>query len=360
MSLLKGAGPMPVEDFSFLEVVGKGQYGSVWKCEDVRTGEPYACKVVPKALIRQSLVLQRMLRNEADMLAFLSGKHRNVLDLAYTFEDNDAVHFVSEFCSSGDLYSLLDGGNRRLSEAEYASLFAQLATAIQFCHSHGIVHRDIKPENILLTSSCSYSAAPPRSSNLQVKVADFGMAVRLAAGEKAVDCVGSLLHQAPEVFFGRPYDAKADVWSMGVVLYELVVGKAPLLATDERHMRQLMHRRSINFSPRGVHLSKPLQSLLKGMLEFDQSKRMNATDVVSHPWFRAAHELSAKESSFLDPRRVDKAGFHGRCSDSAQVAVDMPVPTLIDATDSKPGTPRTDFAFPLRPLLGAIFMRTSR
>ena len=350
---------MPAEDFSFMEVVGKGQYGSVWKCEDARTGELYACKVVPKALIQQSLVLQRMLRNEAEMLAFLSGKHPNVLDLAYTFEDKDAVYFLSEFCSSGDLYSLVDGGNRRLSEAEAASLFMQLATAVQFCHSHGIVHRDIKPENILLTNPCSYSATPPRASNLRVKVADFGMAVRLVAGEKAMECVGSLLHQAPEVFFGRPYDAKADVWSMGVVLYELVVGKAPLLASDERHMRQLMHRRSINFAPRGVHMSKPLQSLLKGMLEFDQSKRMSATEVLNHPWFRAAHDPPAKDSPFSDPKRVNMAGYHGRCSDVAQVAVDMPVPTLVDAADSKPGTPRTDFALPLRPLLGAIFMRSS-
>ena len=141
----------------------------------------------------------------------------DIVERGPVYEDADSIHIVMELCTGGDLFGLLRT-SVRFSEAQASWILRKVVRAVAVCHSHGLVHRDLKPENILL------SVGP--SGIVEPKLADFGLTVAQPLGQTVCGFVGSECYVAPEAVLGKPYNASADIWSLGVLLFTMLSGAA--------------------------------------------------------------------------------------------------------------------------------------
>ena len=146
--------------------IGQGKFGSVRLCRNRATGEEFACKTLPKNG-------EETVHREVEIMQHLSG-HPGVVTLKEVYDDSDSIHLIMELCSGGRLLDCITQEGI-YSEQKAAKLLKELILVIKYCHEMGVVHRDIKPENILLTASG------------QMKLADFGLAVRVSNGEGLIE-----------------------------------------------------------------------------------------------------------------------------------------------------------------------------
>ncbi|CAB3220725.1 unnamed protein product [Arctia plantaginis] len=219
----------------------------------------------------------------------------------------DYLH-VSTYCNGGDLADYLQA-NRLLSEGTIRLFLKQLAEAMRAIHAKGIVHRDLKPQNILLT----HSVAPPRTphaSEITLKIADFGFARFLEEGNMAVTLCGSPMYMAPEVIMSLKYDAKADLWSLGTIVYQCLTGKAPFQATTP-HELKAFYENSVDLQPKMPAGTSPeLCSLLIGLLRRNPRERMPFETFFNHPFLQRPRTTSITRPS-INPTAMPTMGSGG-------------------------------------------------
>ncbi|CAI5950342.1 unnamed protein product [Closterium sp. NIES-65] len=219
----------------------------------------------------------RVVHSSPNAAATRAATHPAIVQLHWVFEDDVGVHLVMDFCDSGDLYDEVVRRGR-LPEKESALLFRQIASALAFCHSRGVMHRDMKPENILLHKQGD------ASNRLTVKLADFGLAIPLLAGETTRGISGSTFYMAPEVLSGE-YGHSADVWSLGVLLFTMLSGAVPFLGDDNSDSTEAVLNGRLDFSsPEWATISVEAKGLIRCMLHRDPRRRPTAAKVLSHPW----------------------------------------------------------------------------
>uniref|UniRef100_A0A8C0FUP3 non-specific serine/threonine protein kinase n=1 Tax=Bubo bubo TaxID=30461 RepID=A0A8C0FUP3_BUBBB len=180
-------------------------------------------------------------------------------------------YFSACYCNGGDLADYLQAKGT-LSEDTIRVFLQQIAAAMRILHSKGIIHRDLKPQNILL----SYASRRKSSvSGIRIKIADFGFARYLHSNMMAATLCGSPMYMAPEVIMSQHYDAKADLWSIGTVIYQCLVGKPPFQANSPQDLRMFYekNRNLIPSIPRET--SAYLADLLLGLLQRNQKDRMD-------------------------------------------------------------------------------------
>ena len=125
---------------------------------------------------------------------------------------------VTELCRGTDMHEYLKQRKFTVPEDKAAEFVSKIARAIYYLHSFGIVHRDLKPENILMTDT---------SDKADLKILDFGLSKMIGPEEKCTEMFGTLYYAAPEILLGMPYDKKADLWSLGIIAYQLITGMFP-------------------------------------------------------------------------------------------------------------------------------------
>ena len=202
--------------YRLLGAIGTGASGRVYVADDVRLRRRVAVKVLHAALAEDAGFLRRF-RSEAQLAASLH--HPNVMAV-YDWGEDGVPFMVLELLSGGSLRSMLDAGTR-LTPAQAAHVGGQVAAALDYSHSRGLVHRDIKPANLLF------------DEHGIVRVADFGLARALAEAswtEPAGTMLGTARYAAPEQATGAPLDGRADLYATGLVLVEAVTGTVPLVA----------------------------------------------------------------------------------------------------------------------------------
>jgi serine/threonine protein kinase len=213
------SGPRKIGAYTVVEKVGAGGMGEVYKVVD-EEGRIFALKRLIRELVSEEGLLR--LRREASAASAL--EHPNIVHFVTLVEHEDGPHIVMEYLDGQTLKKLLAGG-RRLDLSSAVLVAIQVAEALQCAHEKGIVHRDLKPGNILLTSSS------------QVKLLDFGIAKMLAVAPgaglspqerltKSGEILGTKGYMAPEQSRGEPVDARADVFSFGCVVYQMLCGKS--------------------------------------------------------------------------------------------------------------------------------------
>ena len=183
-------------------------YNGEWECVQV------AIKVIDKTLIATCPGLAERVRAEAETHILLD--HESVVRLHTFFEDSSNVYFVMDLCEGGELYHYIRNRGGGLAEEEAKRMFAQVVAGLQYLHAHHIAHRDLKLSNLLLTS------------DLRVKISDFGLSVVLRGqdGESGTMC-GTPNYMSPEVISSSPHGLPSDVWSLGCLLYTMLVGVPP-------------------------------------------------------------------------------------------------------------------------------------
>ncbi|XP_045823736.1 serine/threonine-protein kinase PEPKR2 [Trifolium pratense] len=250
------------DDYVSGESIGQGKFGSVYLCRSKVSGAEYACKTLRKG--------EETVHREVEIMQHLSG-HSGVVTLQAVYEEAESFHLVMELCSGGRLIDQMvkDGP---YSEQRAANILKEVMLVIKYCHDMGVVHRDIKPENILLTKSG------------KLKLADFGLAMRISEGQNLTGLAGSPAYVAPEVLLGK-YSEKVDIWSAGVLLHALLAGSLPFQGDSLEAVFEAIKTVKLDFQA-GMweSISKPARDLIGRMLTRDTSARISADEVLRHPW----------------------------------------------------------------------------
>lgn len=192
------------------EVIGKGAFGEVRAGRIKESGKSVAIKVLLKRKMRMKDY--DLFRNEIEALKLC--QHPNIVQLYDVIESLDNIYIVMELVSFGTLKEHLKTRGR-LSESEARNIIKGIVDALDYLGKFGIVHRDLKPNNILMTDH----AAP--------KLADFGLAILLGPSQKRKEFAGTLDFTCPEMIIGLPYGQEADMWSLGVIAYNVLCGRLP-------------------------------------------------------------------------------------------------------------------------------------
>ncbi|XP_022217983.2 serine/threonine-protein kinase unc-51 [Drosophila obscura] len=272
-------------EYSSKDMLGHGAFAVVYKGRHRKKHMPVAIKCISK---KGLIKTQNLLGKEIKILKELTElHHENVVALLDCKESQDCVNLVMEYCNGGDLADYLSVKGS-LSEDTVRLFLIQLAGAMKALYTKGIVHRDLKPQNILL--SHNYGKTLPSPSKITLKIADFGFARFLNDGVMAATLCGSPMYMAPEVIMSLQYDAKADLWSLGTIVYQCLTGKAPFYAQTPNELK-FYYEQNANLAPKIPHgVSPDLRDLLLCLL------RRNAKDRISYESFFVHRFLQGKKA----------------------------------------------------------------
>lgn len=279
-------------DFLVLKELGKGSFATVHCVEERGSQKRFALKEID-TIGKADAVHRAQVQQEREV--HLGLDHPHLLKCYEVFEELGAVFFVLELVEGGDL----DGHMKRertLAEAEAARLFAEVTSGVHCLHLKGVMHRDLKPENVLL--DCERHA----------KIADFGCCAK--ASEIQTQECGSPAYFAPEMIAGGGYDQRVDVWTLGILLYEMLVGFSPFAsALTEKETKQRILKVDFGY---GAWLSVPAlaQPLLKAILSREPDERPELLAVLSDAWVRshAGAGLSSAAEALAQKQKEEPAG----------------------------------------------------
>ncbi|BDD60545.1 hypothetical protein MAP00_005668 [Monascus purpureus] len=253
--------------FEIGKPLGKGKFGRVYLAKERSSGFVCALKVLHKSELQQGGV-QKQVRREIEIQSNL--RHPNVLRLYGHFHDSKRIFLILEYAGRGELYKHLRKENR-FPEWKAAQYIAQMAAALKYLHKKHVMHRDIKPENILV------------GIHGEIKISDFGWSVHAPNNRRQTMC-GTLDYLPPEMLKtgsqDNYYNEKVDLWSLGVLMYEFLVGEAPFEDTPVMTQRRIT--RADMTIPSFV--SPEAKDLIKRLLVLDPEKRIPLDDIQRHPW----------------------------------------------------------------------------
>ncbi|XP_039786755.1 serine/threonine-protein kinase ATG1c-like isoform X3 [Panicum virgatum] len=265
-----GGGGRRVGEYELLRPIGSGAYSQVWLGRHWARGTEVAVKEI--AMERLSSKLRESLLSEVDILRRI--RHPNVIALHDSVKDHGRIYLILEYCRGGDLHAYLQR-HKRVSETVAKHFIRQLASGLQMLRDNNVVHRDLKPQNILLVEN---------NENSLLKIADFGFAKFLQPFALAETLCGSPLYMAPEVMQAQKYDAKADLWSVGVILYQLVTGIPPFNGDNQiQLLRNILRSCEIRF-PSDCELSHGCIDLCRKLLRLNSVERLTVEEFVHHPF----------------------------------------------------------------------------
>ncbi|XP_063000462.1 serine/threonine-protein kinase ULK1 isoform X2 [Elgaria multicarinata webbii] len=294
-------------EFSRKDLIGHGAFAVVFKGRHKEKPEvEVAIKCINKKNLAKS---QTLLGKEIKILKEL--KHENIVAL-YDFQEMaNSVYLVMEYCNGGDLADYLHS-MRTLSEDTIRLFLQQIAGAMKVLHSKGIIHRDLKPQNILLSFAGGKKSNP---NNIRIKIADFGFARYLQNNMMAATLCGSPMYMAPEVIMSQHYDAKADLWSIGTIIYQCLTGKAPFQASSPQDLRLFYEKNKTLMPNIPRETSAHLRQLLLGLLRRNHKDRMDFDEFFHHPFLDAS--ASMKKSASVPMPSYPSSGSGSSSSSSS-------------------------------------------
>ena len=242
--------------YSTRNCIGQGSFGKVFEGLDEIMKQPVAIKQMDLRLFESDKYFQ--LQKEIEALKCL--KHNNVVRFIDVMQSVNSLYIVTEICRDGDLrYQCL---KKKLTESEALCMFFQLLDGFENLVQNGIIHRNLKPANILI-------------HNGTYKIADFGFARFVGNFNNCLlkSCVGSPLYMAPQLLCRKNYTTKCDIWSLGVILYEVLFGETPWMGRDERDLLNNIYNRPLNLA-KNPKLSKFTEDILKKMLTIEEKDRI--------------------------------------------------------------------------------------
>lgn len=269
-----------MQDYQLLDQVGEGSFGRVFKARKKYTSMIVAIKMINK--VGQTSDDLTSFRREIDILRRVD--HPHIMRMIDVFETDTEFCVVSEF-GCGDLFQAVQ--DRNLSERSLRNIAAQLVSALCYLHDQHIIHRDLKPQNVLIVSKKI------------VKICDFGFARALSTTTLVLTSIkGTPLYMAPELVQEHPYDEKVDVWSLGVILFELFFGTPPFVASSLYKLIPMIIGNPVIFPG---PISEKFKSFLTMMLQKDPKRRASCKELQSHPFIS-----KVKLSKFVDTDYIIK------------------------------------------------------
>jgi len=277
------------EDFLVIRKLGEGGFGKVFLVQRKDTEKLYAMKILKKSKLDH--VYHRMHTiSERQILQNVNSPF--VVKLHCAFQNSKNLYLVLEYLSGGSLFELLSK-QKSLTEDSVRFYAAEITLALEDLHCRNIVYRDLKPENILV------------DLNGHIKLTDFGLSKQgVISGTKAYTTCGTAEYLAPEMLLGKGHDHAVDWWSLGCILYQMLVGALPhSSSTGNKH--KLFEKIRNNPVEIPDFISKEGQAFLKGLLEIDPNKRLkDITQIKQHSFFAGIDWDKVREKQ-LDPPKYE-------------------------------------------------------
>ncbi|XP_003515635.1 sperm motility kinase X [Cricetulus griseus] len=257
------------DHYVILKTLGKGNFAEIKLAYHLHTEVQVAIKVLPNGTkndfsIKTKIAMYKML------------DHPYIIKLFHIINTKEYTYMVLEHAVGGDLVSYI-GRVGPLQEKQAQHIFTQLVCAVHYCHENGIAHRDIKLDNILLDDKGN------------IKLCDFGLATRVTPGQDTKGFCGNIEYCAPELFSDKEYDAKAvDIWSMGVVLYSMVMASFPFKAKTYSEMKEEMLDPKYHLPHT---LSQNIANITVQLFTVKPEQRPKIYDIRQHQWLKAKEEF---------------------------------------------------------------------
>ncbi|XP_069545499.1 serine/threonine-protein kinase PLK1 [Brachyistius frenatus] len=251
--------------------LGKGGFAKCYEITDVETKQVFAGKIVPKSLILKQHQREKM---TSEIAIHKSIDHPNIVGFHGFFEDDDFVFVVLEICRRR---SLLELHKRRkaVTEPEARYYMTQLLKGVHYLHNNRVIHRDLKLGNIFL------------NDDMEVKIGDFGLATKIEFdGERKKTLCGTPNYIAPEVLCKKGHSYEVDVWSLGCILYTLLVGKPPF---ETSCLKETYNRIKKNNYTIPWHINPAASSLIKRMLHADPAQRPTIAELEADEFFTSGY-----------------------------------------------------------------------
>ena len=263
--------------FELLKVIGQGSYGKVFLVKKT-TGNDIGCLYAMKVLKKATLKIRDRMRTKTERNILTEVEHPFIVKLHYAFQTEGKLYLVLDFKRGGDLFTRISKEhNWTLKEPDVRIYIAELVLALEHLHKLGIIYRDLKPENLLL------------DSDGHIALTDFGLSKENLDDRKSYSVCGTWEYMAPEVLCGKGYDYSVDWWSLGVLMYEMLVGVCPFEGGNKSQTMHNVMKKQIIYPD---SLSTDSVSLLKGFLRRDPTKRFGsqeqgAEDIKRHSFFHS-------------------------------------------------------------------------
>ncbi|KAJ3272571.1 Protein kinase [Terramyces sp. JEL0728] len=273
--------------YTKLKKIGQGASGSVYIAKDNRTGEKVAIKQMDLAAQPR----KELLVNEIYVMK--DSNHPNIVNYRDSFLVRNDLLVVMELMEGGPLTDAIE--KNKLNETQIATITLESLKGLQHLHQRNIIHRDIKSDNVLL------------NARGHVKITDFGFCAKLSADRsKRATMVGTPYWMAPEVVKQKEYGVKVDVWSLGIMVIEMIEGEPPYL---EEEPLKALYMIATNGTPKlknPAKVSAACKNLLERSLEVEVGRRATTDELLSHPFLNLAGPNSPSASALIFLREVEK------------------------------------------------------
>ncbi|CAL8463887.1 g3422 [Coccomyxa elongata] len=316
------------EKYELGKVLGAGSFGIVREAVGKRTGMHYACKTIPKVPKRGKGTPRYLLKLQTEVDAMVQlGPSLDAVYLKGAFEDDANIHLVMELCSGGGILDRMKEGT--LTEARIAIIIRSVLRFIAQCHAKGIIYRDVKPDNFLFLT---------KDEDSPIRATDFGLSIRhWPADGKLKSRSGTPVYMAPEVIM-QEYGPEADLWSVGMLLYQLLTGTFPFWDSVQNISLQqvwqaiLTKKVDLNSWKMKRSVSSGARDLLKGLLERDPAKRLSAAQALEYAWVR---EGGSAPTTPLEGTVVQRLQRHATYGHLKQMVLHMIAEDAISDADHK-------------------------
>jgi len=259
------------------EKLSKGSYGVVYQGTHRKTDK----KVAVKCIKQKNLSADEDAAILSEVAIMANMKHQNIVKVIDFFEENGHYLIVLEYLEGGDLFDRI-GRRKVYNENDARKCSAILLDAINYCHSNSIAHLDLKPQNLVLSS---------KDDDNQIKLVDFGFSQRVFGSNSLTRYYGTPGFVAPEIILHEPYDERADMWSVGVIIYVLLSGELPFSGINKYQLYKNALEGKVEFKGSSWNnISQDAKNLILGLLDKDPNTRLTAKQAISSSWFKKCSE----------------------------------------------------------------------
>jgi serine/threonine protein kinase len=314
-----------IKNYRLIRQVGKGATGIVYEAINDDNNKKYAIKAIPQKFLENGRAMDN-LKRELKLLHGLN--HNNIIKITGLEKTANNVYLVLEYCNGGNLYEYSyfykSHFKTPLPEEDVQKILRQLIKGLEYMHNSKIVHRDIKLENILINfnnvpntvkkgeehlTQLDYKKV--KLENFTIKIADLGYARDLGVNEVANTICGTPITMAPDIvnLFNnnkkdQKYNSKVDLWSLGTIAYELLVGSPPFYAKNYKELFEVVMNGVYNL-PKSLRISIEAITFINGLLQFYPEKRFDWDTIKRHPFILN----DVKDFNFIDLRTIENGSF---------------------------------------------------
>ncbi|CAK71363.1 unnamed protein product (macronuclear) [Paramecium tetraurelia] len=268
--------------FSFRSKLGKGAYGTVYAGKNTNDNSIVALKIIDKKLLLTDYANQ-LIASEIEIMKKINDSH--VVKLLDVLQSANNTYIITEYCNGGDLREFIKA-RKVIPEEEALKILKDLLQGIKALLKQGIIHRDIKPANILIHDS-------------QFKITDFGFAKQIDQNLDTImnSLVGTPLYMSPQILKRGKYSSKCDIWSLGLIMYEMLYGMTPWHSQNLVELMNKLDSKPLSF-PTHPRVSDSTKQMIKGCLQIREEKRWSWEDL-----FKAVNFNSNENKENSSPKQ---------------------------------------------------------